>query len=162
MTITGSVSGGTSTNGYFGVANNTVTLSSVSLAGDVVLRSNSTNLLLQSSCATGGIKIDTTGNTYVYNNLSVAGNIGIRTTKPTVALDVVGALKVLTYISVTNTPILRIGNVYGLPYNYLPTVELSVTGYTYSFDFGIPTISGYIFNSNSGSGGQCQQGIQGI
>ena len=62
-----------------------------------------------------------------------------------------------------NTPILRIGNVYGLPYNYVPTVELSVIGYTYTFDFGIPTISGYIFNSNFGSGcGQGQQGIQGI
>ena len=61
MKITGAYSGGSS-NCFIGVANAVSNFSNVSVAGDVVVRSDVGNLLLQAGYTNGGIKIDTNGN----------------------------------------------------------------------------------------------------
>ena len=57
-----------------GIANGAGNYSSTALAGDMILRTLiNTNLILQSSYNAAAIKINTSNNVLVYNNLNVSG-----------------------------------------------------------------------------------------
>ena len=63
-----------STDYNFGIASAAGNYSSTALAGDMILRTlTNTNLILQSSYNAAAIKINTSNNVLVYNNLNVSG-----------------------------------------------------------------------------------------
>jgi hypothetical protein len=85
--------GRTASEAEWGVAGTAGSYSSLSVAGDVILRSNTKNLILTAKNATGGIRFSTGATDVERMVITSAGNVGIGSSAPQAKLDVAGGIR---------------------------------------------------------------------